>query len=86
MDKALGNTSEAIVKRFIKPRASTMFGHPVYSLYGPGPSIAVSGPHEEYFNINFDLWIGGKNVSDGCLIPIRVHEVCRSLGLRQLRL
>ena len=60
VDKALGNTSGAIVERFIKPRASTMFGHPVYFLDGPGPSTSVPGPHEEYFNSDFALWISGK--------------------------
>ena len=58
--KDIGNTSGAIVERFIKPRASTMFGNPVYSLDGPGPPIAVSGPHEEFFNSDFALWIGGN--------------------------
>ena len=28
VDKSCGNTSGAIVNMFIKPRASTMFGHP----------------------------------------------------------
>ena len=37
VDKDSGNTSGAIVERFIKPRASTMFGHLVYLLDGPGP-------------------------------------------------
>ena len=46
VDKYRGNTSGAIVERLIKPRASTIFGHPVYSLDGTGPSMAVSGPHE----------------------------------------
>ena len=41
VDKSCGNTSGAIVNMFIKPRASTMFGHPVYSLDGTGPSIVV---------------------------------------------
>ena len=63
-----------------------MFGHPVYSLYGPGPSIAVSGPNEEFFNSTFALWMSGKNVSDGCCRPISVHKVCKSLGLMQIRL
>ena len=50
VDKDRGNTSGAIVERLITPRASKMFGHSVYSLYGPGPSISLSGPHEESFN------------------------------------
>ena len=35
VDKSHVNTCEAIVDRFIKPRASTMFGHRVYSMDGP---------------------------------------------------
>ena len=35
VDKACGNKSGAVVEGFIKPRESTMFGHPVYSLDGP---------------------------------------------------
>ena len=63
VDKARGNTSGAIVEIFVKPRASTMFGHTVYSLDGPGPSMAVSGPHEEFFNSSFVICIGGKHVN-----------------------
>ena len=37
VDKSHVNTIGSIVERFIKPRASTMFGYPVYSLDGPGP-------------------------------------------------
>ena len=48
VDKSHGNTSGAIVNRLIKPRASKMFGNPVYFLDGTGLSIAVSGPHEEF--------------------------------------
>ena len=48
VDKSCGNTSGAIVERFIKLRASTMFGNPVYFLDWPGPSILVSGPHEGF--------------------------------------
>ena len=40
-DKAHGNTYEDIVERFIKLRASTIFGHLVYSLDGPGKSIVI---------------------------------------------
>ena len=83
--KARGNTSGAIVDRFIKPRASTIFLHPVYSIDGPGPSIAISGPHEEFFNGDFDLWIGGNHFLDGCCRPIRMHEVRRALVLIQIR-
>ena len=58
VDKARGNASGSIVERFIKPRASTIFGHPVYSLDGPGPSMEVLGTHEEFFNSAFSIWIG----------------------------
>ena len=64
VDKDRGNKSGSIVERFIKPRASTIFGHPLYLLYKPGPSISVSGPHEKVFNSAFVLWIGVKK-SDG---------------------
>ena len=37
VNKARGNTSGAIVERFIKPRASTMSEHLLYSLDVPGP-------------------------------------------------
>ena len=37
--KARGNASGDIVERFIKPGSSTIFGHPEYSLDGPGPSM-----------------------------------------------
>ena len=65
VDKACGNASGSIVERFIKPRASTIFGHPEYSLDGPGPLITVSVPHEECLNSDFGIWIGGKHFSDG---------------------
>ena len=85
VDKARGNSSRAIVNRFIKPRASTIFGSLEYSMYEPGSSIAVSGPHEEFFNSAYGIWIGGKHFSDDCCVPIRMHEVCRYLGLRNHR-
>ena len=66
MDRSQGNVSGAIVEMFIKPRASTRFFHPAYSMGGPGPSIVVSDPHKEFFNSNFGIWIGGNNFSDGC--------------------
>ena len=84
VEKALGNTSVAIVERFIKTRSSKMFVHPVYSLEGTGPSIAVPGPHEECFNSAFDLWIGGKYFSDGQCIQIRMPKVWMALGLRYI--
>ena len=79
VNKARGNTSGTIVERFIKSIASTMFGHTVYSLDGPGTSISVSGPHGEFFNSDFALYIGGKHFPDGCCRPIRIHEVWRAL-------
>ena len=63
-----------------------MFGNPVYSLDGPGPSIAVSGLHEEFFNGDLGIWIGGKHSSEGFCIPIMMQEVGRALVLRQIRL
>ena len=51
LDKDRGNTSGAIVERFIKLRASTILGHPAYSLDGPGLSISVSVPHEEFSTV-----------------------------------
>ena len=65
VDNACGNTSGSIVERFIKPRASTIFERPVYSMDGPETSIAVSGPHEAFFNSALALWIGGKHFSVG---------------------
>ena len=59
-DKAHGNAVRAIVERFIKPRASTIFGHPVYFMDGPGALIVISGPHEEFFNSSFGIWISTK--------------------------
>ena len=60
VDKYCVNIGGAIVERFIKPRESTMFSHLVYSLDGSGPSVAISGPHEDFFNSNFGICIGGK--------------------------
>ena len=82
LDKARRNASGAIVERFIKPRASTMFGPLEYLLDGPGPSIVVSVPHEEFFNGEFGIWIGGQNNPYGCCRPIRMHKVWRGLRLR----
>ena len=84
VDKSRGNTSVSIVERFIKPRESTIFGHPVYSLDGPGSSMAVLGTHEGFFNGDFGIWIVGNNFLDGCCKPIRMHGVWRALGLRHL--
>ena len=63
-----------------------MFGNPVYSLDGPGPSISVSGLHEEFFNGDFGIWIGGKHSSEGFCGPIMMQEVGRALVLKQIRL
>ena len=60
VDNACGNASGSIVERFIKPRASNIFGYPVYSLDGSGPSMVVSLPNEDFFNTTFVIWIGGK--------------------------
>ena len=60
VNKASEKSIESIVKRSIKPRASKIFRHPGCSLDGPGPSVAVSGPHEELCNSNFSIWIGGN--------------------------
>ena len=65
MDKSCGNTSGDIVERFIKPRVSTIFGHTLNLLDGPRISMEVSGPHEEFFNSAFGIWIGGNHFSDG---------------------
>ena len=61
VDTACGNKGGFIVERLIKPRASTIFCHPVYSLDGPGTSMAVSGTDEEIFNSSLEIWMGGKN-------------------------
>ena len=81
--KYRGNASGSIMGRFIKPRASTIFFHPEYSLDGPGPSIVVSGPHEEFLDSVFVIWIGVKYFSGGSCRPIRIQELWRALGLRQ---
>ena len=64
VDKSRGNAGVAIVERFFKFRASTMFSHPKYSMDGTGMSIAVSCPHEEVFNSSFGVWLGLKKFSD----------------------
>ena len=74
------------MERFVKPKESTIFRYPVYLMDGPGPSIAVLGPHEEFFNSAFWICICGKHSSHGFFRPITMHEVWRALGLRQLRL
>ena len=83
VDKSCGNIGGAIVERFIKPIASTMFIHLVYFMEGPGPPISILGPYEECFNSDFKIWIGGNLFSDGCYIPISIHKVWMSFGLRK---
>ena len=63
-----------------------MFGNPVYSLDGSGPSMKVSVQHEAFFNSAFGICIGGKHVSDSFCRPTRMQEVWRSFGLRQHRM
>ena len=82
-DKSCGNIGGAIVERFIKTRASKSFGHPVYYLYGPGPSISIPSPHGEIFNSGFGIWMGGKKFKDGFCRPTRIHKVWMALGIRQ---
>ena len=47
--------------------------------------MAVSRPHEEFFNSAFGIWIVVNHVSDGFCRPIRMHKVWRTLVLRQQR-
>ena len=62
-----------------------LFGHPSYSLDGPGPSITVSFPYEKSFNGYFGIWIGGSNFSDVFCRPITMHKLQRALRLRKNR-
>ena len=39
------------MESFIKPRASMVISHPEYSMYGPGPLIAVSGPYDNFSTV-----------------------------------
>ena len=78
VDKSRGHENGDIVDRFIKPIASKIFVHTEYSLDGPGLSILISWPHEEFFNSGFWIGIGGKNL-DGSCSPIRMHEVCMAI-------
>ena len=84
VDKARGNASGSIMERFTKSRASTMFGHPAYFLDGTGPSISVSGPHEDFFNSDTGVWICGKNVLVGCCRTVSMHKLWKALGLRHI--
>ena len=84
--KDCGEMGGVSVEKLINNRASKIFGHKVYSLYGPGQLIAISEPHEEFFNSALRIWIGGENISDGCCRPIRIHKVWRYLALRQHKL
>ena len=65
VDKACDNICGSLLERFIKTRASKKIGHPVYLLDGPGPSTAISGPHQEFFNVALRIWICGKHFSCG---------------------
>ena len=59
--EACGNTGGKIVEIFFKPIASTMFFHLVYLMDSPGPSISITGTHEEFFSSGFGIWVcGGK--------------------------
>ena len=51
-----------------------MFVLPSYLMDGPGPSIVVSGQHEEFSNHVLGIWIG-KNNSDGCCRPVKIHKI-----------
>ena len=82
---ARGNASGSIVEKFIKIRESTIVGHPVYSLDRPGTLIVVSGPHDEFFNSYFGIWMSKKYFSYGCCRPIRMHEIWSAIGLCQHR-
>ena len=48
------------MERFIEPRASKTFGHPVDFLNVTGSLIVIPGPYEEFFNVSFGLWIDSK--------------------------
>ena len=81
VEKARGNASGDIVASFIKSRASTILIHPEYYMDVPGPSIALSGPHNEFFRSDFGTWIGIKHVLYGICRPFSIHKVWRALGL-----
>ena len=51
--------------RLIKPRSSKRFGHPEYSLDGPGPLIVASGTHEECLKSVFGIGVSGNYFLDG---------------------
>ena len=84
VDKDCGNSSGAIIEKFIKPRASKMFVHPEYCLDGTWPLISVSVSHKKSFRCAFGIWMGEKKTY-GCCIQISVHKVCRELELREHR-
>ena len=81
VDKSCGNASVSIVERFIQPISSTIFDRPEKYLGGTGPSISVSGPHEEFFNSAFGIWIGGKYFPNGCCRKIRMQKVFEGLRI-----
>ena len=83
VDKDFVNASGSIVERFIKPRVSKMFFCLEYYIYGTGPLIALSGPHEAFFNSAFGIWIGKKYFSDERCITTRMYKAWRYLGLKK---
>ena len=82
VDTSNGNIGRAIGDRYVKPEALAIFVHPGYLIGGPGMSIAIPGPHEEFFNSTFGICIGEKCL-DGCCRPIRMQKVWRFLYLRK---
>ena len=60
VDTYNGNTGRAIGERFFKPKALAIFVHPGYLIDGPGMSISIPGPHEEFFNSTFGICIVEK--------------------------
>ena len=82
MDKAHGNTSGSLVESFIKPRASTIFGPLAYSLDGPRPSIEFSGPHEDFSDSSFGIWIGGEKTI-WIMYTIRDSQIMEGLRTKE---
>ena len=80
VDKYLGNSSGSIVVSLIKIIPSKMFRDLAYYIYVTGPLIRVYGTHAEFFNSDFEIWMGKKHFSHGCCRPIRIHKVWRALG------
>ena len=72
---AHGDTRRSIIDILIKPIASKISGRPVYYMNGPGKLIAVSGPHEEFFNSALGICIGALFQIDGSN-----QSVCKKYG------